>query len=248
MSDEMFGEVVAKASVAGLLSHVTLVGGEPFIQPQRLLSALRYLLNGHGVWEFFIPTNGRWVLDPSYKNIAEELQALNQFVPHGISVAFSENQWNLEQLGGHAEEVILRWRQLEDKFPGLFYSRHLVEEDMKSIGRARKNRIAKTGDIVGAHCDFDDWLEPNMKIGFLSDYLAFWPDGTVRTCYSGGPILGYYTDDYEELLLKRTSYLSWIRQSDAGTISFGNLSYKACEVCEQSYNTFLRMLENDSTN
>lgn len=248
MPDAMLKDVIERAAAVHLLYHVTLVGGEPFIKPRRLLRVLRQLLNGYGVWDLFIPTNGRWVLASSYIDIAEEMQKLAQFVPHGICVAFSENPWNLEQLGTHAGKALERWRQLEERFPGLFTIRRLDEKEMKNIGRAKINEIARTSDVVGAHCDFDDWLDPGQGIGFLSDYLTFWPDGTVRTCYAGGPILGRYDDDYQRLLEKRTGYLLWLRRKRDGTFSYGNLNYKACENCEQNYEVYSTLGENASPN
>lgn len=243
MPEEIFRSVVNNASSTGLLNHVTIVGGEPFIDTEKLIGAIQYLLDGNGILDIFIPTNGRWVLhDNNYIEVAEILNHFSIFVPHGITVAFSKNRWNLEQLGDKAELVCKRWIQLELRFPNLFTTRILTETDMKSAGRAKNNELARTGVHVGAHCDFDDWVDPIQKIGFYSDYLCFWPDGLVRTCYSGGPIVGNYKDDLNQLLEYRAQYLFWLRRDKFNRDLTGALSFRTCEDCDKLFTIFQKTI------
>jgi pyruvate-formate lyase-activating enzyme len=65
MPADMLDDLVERASRAGLLRNVTLVGGEPFLDTRRLLDLVRRMVTGYGVLEIFIPTNGHWVLKPS---------------------------------------------------------------------------------------------------------------------------------------------------------------------------------------
>lgn len=232
MDPAMFREIVRRAASQGLLRVVTLTGGEPFIDPDRLIQAVRHLLAGHGVMEIFIPTNGLWVLREDYLVRAEELVLIGQFVPYELRVAWSMNRWNLAQLGRAARPVAQRWGELERRFPQVFRRRKLEAEDMLILGRASASGLARPGAHVGAHCSFDDWVDPSLGIGFYSDFLAFWPDGSVRTCYMAGPVIGSYQDDYQMLLDKRAAFLWRLRTEFTGSPT-GVLPGTACSGCAQ---------------
>lgn len=230
MEPEMFREIVQRANANGLLRVVTLTGGEPFINPARLLECVRQLLAGHGVMEIFIPTNGLWVLSGNYLDIAEELAHIGQFVPYELRVAWSMNRWNMKQLGRSARPVAQRWNELERCFPEVFRRRTLERDDMLMLGRAGNSELARPGAHLGAHCSFDDWVDPNLGVGFYSDYLAFWPDGSVRACYMAGPVIGHYQDDYQVLLDKRAAFLWQLRTELTGSPT-GVLPGTACSDC-----------------
>ncbi|HRZ07956.1 MAG TPA: radical SAM protein [Candidatus Competibacteraceae bacterium] len=230
MDPAMFREIVQRAAAQGLLRVVTLTGGEPFIDPDRLLECIRELLAGHGVLEIFIPTNGLWVLADDYRVLAEELAFIGQFVPYELRIAWSMNRWNLKQLGRNARPVAQRWRELERRFPQVFRRRTLEREDMLALGRAGASGLARPGAHLGAHCSFDDWVDPSLGVGFYSDFLAFWPDGSVRACYMAGPVIGSYQEDYSALLDKRAAFLWQLRAELTGS-PFGILPGTACSDC-----------------
>ncbi|MEI7613564.1 MAG: radical SAM protein [Betaproteobacteria bacterium] len=232
MDMSMFNEIVQRASAQGLLRVVTLTGGEPFIDPERLMACIRLLLAGHGVLEIFIPTNGLWVLEDNYLTLAEELAYVGQFVPYELRIAWSMNRWNLKQLGHAARPVARRWTELERRFPQVFRRRTLEREDMLLLGRAGESGLARPGPHLGSHCCFDDWIDPNSGVGFYSDYLAFWPDGSVRACYMAGPVIGTYQEDYQKLLDKRASFLWQLRIEMTGSPT-GSLPGTACGSCAQ---------------
>ncbi len=232
MDPAMFREIAQRAAAQGLLRVVTLTGGEPFIDPDRLIEAVRHLLAGHGVMEIFIPTNGAWVMTDDYLVIAEELALIGQFVPYELRIAWSMNRWNLKQLGRSARPVAQRWSELERRFPQVFRRRTLEREDMLMLGRAEASGLARPGAHLGAHCSFDDWVDPSLGVGFYSDFLAFWPDGKVRTCYMAGPVIGSYQDDYQMLLDKRAAFLWRLRTELTGS-PIGVLPGTACSGCAQ---------------
>lgn len=234
MPEQMLLRVIEKSSKAGLLKNVTIVGGEPFIDTKKLLWTLRQLLDGHGILELFIPTNGRWVLADDYLDIGIELEELGRWVPYELRVAFSDNQWNIEQLGDQANIVLSRWLELESIFPSVFRRRELLAENMSNRGRAKSLGIARPGKHVGAHCSFDDWVDPFKNYGFYSDYLSFWPDGTCRACYAGGPVLGTLQDEFDVMFTKRAEYLFYLRESIAGS-KYGSLAGSTCELCDETY-------------
>ncbi len=236
MDPAMFREIVRRAAAQDLLRVVTLTGGEPFIDPDRLMQAVRHLLAGHGVMEIFIPTNGIWVLRDDYLVMAEELALIGQFVPYELRVAWSMNRWNLKQLGRAARPVAQRWGELERRFPQVFRRRTLESEDMLMLGRAAGSGLARPGAHVGAHCSFDDWVDPGLGVGFYSDFLAFWPDGSVRACYMAGPVIGSYQDDYQMLLDRRAAFLWQLRTELTGS-PLGVLPAAACIGCAQRITT-----------
>lgn len=242
MSDDIFHEIVDRCARYGLLKNVTLVGGEPFINIEKLFERIRMLINGHGVLELFIPTNGRWVLSDNYLAYAAELEEYGQWIPYELRVAFSYNQWNIEQLGEHAQTVTDRWSELEELYPSVFRHRELIPENMSNLGRAKKFGIAQPGAGVGAHCSFDDWIDPHKNLGFYSDYLSFWPDGSCRACYAGGPVLGNYEDDYKSLLDKREQFLFFIREQLTSNM-YESLPAESCEVCETIYQDWIKQVE-----
>ena len=211
MPDEMLNDLIEKAWRAGLLRNVTLVGGEPFLSVKRLLDLVRRLVTGYGVLEIFIPTNGRWVLTDRWREIAAELAGYGQWVPYELRIAFSQNQWNLEQLGPRADDVRRRWSELENAYPQVFRRRTLVEDEMLSLGRARTHGLARPGTSVGAHCSFDDWVDPARSLGFYTDFLSFWPDGTYRCCFAGGPVVGKWNEDLSPALDRRAILLRNMR-------------------------------------
>lgn len=230
MDPALFREIVPRAAAQGLLRVVTLTGGEPFIDPDRLLECIRELLAGHGVLEIFIPTNGLWVLADDYRILAEELAFIGQFVPYELRIAWSMNRWNLKQLGRNARPVAQRWGELEHRFPQVFRRRTLDREDMLMLGRAGASGLARPGAHLGAHCCFDDWVDPNLGVGFYSDFLAFWPDGSVRACHMASPVIGSYQEDYQVLLGKRAAFLWQLRTELTGS-PFGTLPGTACNDC-----------------
>lgn len=232
MSESLLRRVIEKSHKAGLLRNVTIVGGEPFIDVDRLVRVVSILVSGYGVLEIFIPTNGRWVLRDDYFDLAGKLEEYGRWVPYELRIAFSENKWNFEQLGRDAVEVSGRWSVLEREFPRVFRRRTLVEEDMTNAGRAKKNVIARPGTHIGAHCSFDDWVDPVHGFGFFSDYLSFWPDATSRVCYAGGPIIGSVEEDFHVLLHRRSEFLCFMKNTILGNIH-DTLPASACEICCQ---------------
>jgi hypothetical protein len=211
MPDEMLNDLIEKAWRAGLLRNVTLVGGEPFLDIKRLLDLVRHLVTGYGVLEIFIPTNGRWVLAERWREIAAELAEYGRWVPYELRIAFSQNQWNLEQLGLQADDVCHRWSELENAHPQVFRRRTLVEDEMLSLGRARTYGLATPAASVGAHCSFDDWVDRGRSLGFYTDFLSFWPDGAYRCCFTGGPVVGKWGEDLSLALERRATLLHEMR-------------------------------------
>jgi hypothetical protein len=230
MPADMLDDLVERASRAGLLRNVTLVGGEPFLDTRRLLDLVRRMVTGYGVLEIFIPTNGHWVLKPSWAEIAAELAEYGRWVPYELRIAFSQNQWNLEQLGIQADEVCRRWTELETAYPDVFRRRTLAVDEMMSLGRARTHGLARPAPFVGAHCSFDDWADPGRPLGFYTDYLSFWPDGTYRCCFAGGPVIGRWNEELEPVLERRAALLTEMRRQ-LGQPGQDTLPAATCSRC-----------------
>ena len=236
MPDTLIDLVVKKCATTGLLSNVTLVGGEPFIDPMRLISIIRQIwMKGAGTMEIFIPSNGRWVTEPQWENIVQQLVFLGQWFPAGLRIAFSQNEWNLAQLDDLAPQVMSRWAELEKNYPDVFYHRTLVKEELLPLGRARQNLLATPGEHVGVNCSFDDWYDPIPGGGFCTDYLAFYPNGDCGLCYVyHSPVIGTVNDDFSLLLKKRRDYLIALRRHITGE-DFGTLYPNACLTCKEFY-------------
>jgi hypothetical protein len=230
MPDEMLDDLVERAWHAGLLRNVTIVGGEPFLDVGRLLGFVRRLVTGYGVLEIFIPTNGRWVLSEGWCGVADQLAEYGRWVPYELRVAFSHNQWNLEQLGPHAGTVLQRWAELETVHPHVFRRRTLGQDEIMAVGRARKNSLAAPGKTVGAHCSFDDWVDRNRTLGFHTDFLSFWPDGSLRCCFAGGPTVGQWGEDLAPVLDRRATLLGKMRVQ-FGKSGEDTLSPETCSHC-----------------
>jgi hypothetical protein len=230
MPDDMLDDLIERAWGIGLLRNVTLVGGEPFLDVNRLIKIVRRLVTGYGVLEIFIPTNGQWVLSDVWREIAAELAEYGRWVPYGLQIAFSQNQWNLEQFGAQAGNVCHRWAQLEDAYPGVFMHRTLAQDEMLSVGRARKNALASPSECVGAHCSFDDWVDPKRAVGFYTDFLSFWPDGTLRCCFAGGPTVGRWGENLSMVLERRASLLKTMRE-ELGKPGEDTLPASTCSRC-----------------
>ena len=240
MSDTLLDRVIAKCAAADLLGNVTLLGGEPFIDPPRLLSLIRQIWQtGSRTLEIFIPTNGRWVLRADWEDIVRELVKLGQWFPYDLRVAFSENEWNMAQLGEQAPLVRERWRELEKHWPSIFSHRTLTKEELLPLGRAARNHLAEPARHVGVNCSFDDWYDPDAGGGFYTDYLAFYPDGSCGLCYVyHSPVIGRVEDDFTALLQKRREYLLALRQHITGE-PFGVLYPDACAECKKFYPQWL---------
>lgn len=209
MSMQLFEEIVYKCKGVGLLNSVVLAGGEPFLDPSGLLEKIHFLLRGHGVLRILVPTNGRWILNDDYEEIADRLSALGRLVPFGLSVRLSENKWNFEQFRERKEDLLSRWELAEKRNPSVFCRKVLLEEKVIRMGRG----IALPGETsVPVHCSFDEWRDGTL--GIYTDYLSFWPDGSCRVCQSGGGVLGTYLDDYRELLEKRVRFLTFLRDTN----------------------------------
>jgi hypothetical protein len=228
--------ILDKCSSAGLLTNITLIGGEPFIDPPRLLNIIKKIWHiGAGTLEIFIPTNGRWVAEDEWEDIVAELVKLGQWFPYGLRVAFSKNEWNISQLGELASVVMRRWSELEKRYPELFYDRTLIREEMLPLGRAKKNDLASPGKHVGVNCCFDDWYDPAPGGGFCTDYLIFFPNGDCGMCHLYySPVIGNVHDDFTRLLDKRRDYLITLRRHITGDI-FGTLGPEACQICRKFY-------------
>lgn len=247
MPDSMLDMVLEKTHETGLLKNVTIVGGEPFIDTERLNRIVSTLVSGYGVLEIFIPTNGSWVLRNDFLDLARRLEEYGRWVPYKLRVAFSENKWNLEQLGNEATEVRSRWNELERAYPRVFMRRVLVETDMTNAGRARKNGIARTGEHVGAHCSFDDWVDPLRGFGFYTDYLSFWPDGTCRACYAGGPVIGTVAEDFDRLLERRARFLRFMKSAILGGTQ-DTLPASTCGICCDMMDEWQQSMEGSVVN
>jgi hypothetical protein len=230
MPDDMLDDLIGRAWRAGLLRNVTLVGGEPFLNVSRLLGLVRQLVTGYGVLEIFIPTNGRWVLSDDWREVAAELAEYGRWVPYELRIAFSKNQWNLEQLGEHADTVCLRWLALEAAHPQVFRHRTLAQDEMLSLGRARAHALATPGATVGAHCSFDDWVDQTRSLGFHTDFLSFWPDGSHRCCFAGGPTVGKWGEDLGLVLERRAALLGEMR-AELGRPGEDTLPAATCSRC-----------------
>jgi hypothetical protein len=235
MPEAVLDGILAKCAAHRLLGNVTLLGGEPFINPARLLGIIERIWKlGAGTLEIFIPTNGRWAASNDYDNIVNKLTFLAQWFPYGLRIAFSMNEWNLEQLGPLAPVVLKRWRALEKRYPEIFYHRELKAEELLPLGRAEKNALACPKEHVGVNCSFDDWLDPGFG-GFCTDYLAFYPNGDCGLCYVyHSPVIGKWTDDFAVLLNKRRKYLLDLRKNLTGEF-FGVLASTACSFCKDFY-------------
>ena len=236
MPDERLNEVITKCASSGLLGNVTLLGGEPFIDPSRLLKTIRKIwMAGRITWEIFIPTNGRWVCREDWEDIVCELVSLGQWFPYDLRVAFSKNEWNLEQLGELAPLVLERWQSLEERYPSVFYHRTLVKEELLPLGRAADNQLSAPASHVGVNCNFDDWYDASSGGGFCTDYLSFYPDGSCGMCYVyHSPIIGRVEDDFMHMLEKRRNYLVALRKHMTGD-PFGILPPDACVECKKFY-------------
>ena len=230
MPDYMLDDLIDRAWRAGLLRNVTIVGGEPFFDVQRLLALVRRLITGYGVLEIFIPTNGRWVLSDNWRDIADELAEYGRWVPYELRVAFSQNQWNLEQFGRHSGTVRTRWQSLEGAHPEVFRHRSLASDEMLALGRARVNELAAPSSQVGAHCSFDDWVDQSRSFGFYTDFLSFWPDGTYRACFAGGPTVGRWDEELTPVLDRRAALLTEMR-AELGAPGEDTLPAVTCNRC-----------------
>lgn len=236
MPEKTLDLIIAKCAVADMLGNVTLIGGEPFLDPEYLLNIIRKIwYSGRRVLEIFIPTNGRWLTRPDWENIVIQLARLGQWFPYDLRVAFSENEWNLAQLGELAPIVRSSWRELEKAYPAIFSHRVLEKTALLPLGRAARNNLAEPDDSVGVNCSFDDWYDPETGGGFCTDYLAFYPDGSCGLCYVyHSPIIGTARDDFSTLLRKRRDYLIDLRLRLTGK-PFGILDSHACEECKKFY-------------
>lgn len=240
MSDELLDLILAKCAALDLLGNVTLLGGEPFINPERLLDIIRKIwFSGSRLMEVFIPTNGRWVTRTDWEDIGRQLASLGQWFPYNLRVAFSQNEWNLAQLGDLAPLVLERWAELERRCPELFYHRLLTREFLLPLGRAAKNKLSHPDKSVGVNCNFDDWYDPDLNAGFCTDYLSFYPDGSVGLCYVyHSPVIGSAYDNFTDLLRKRRDYLLDLRMLMTGK-PFGVLPADACITCKKFYPRWL---------
>lgn len=236
MPDETIDLLLAKCAAASLLGNVTLLGGEPFIDPARLLRLIEKIWKkGGGTFEIFIPTNGRWVTRNDWREITAAIVRLAQWFPYFLRIAFSRNEWNLAELGNLAPLVLERWKTLETEFPETFYHRTLVKEELMPLGRALANDLAATASHVGVNCNFDDWYDADARGGFCTDYLAFYPDGSCGLCYIyHSPVIGNVNDDFQMLLRKRRDYLIALRERLTGD-PFGILHPDACAFCKEFY-------------
>jgi hypothetical protein len=241
MPDEVLNRILEKSATAGLLATVTLLGGEPFINPVRLLGIIRKIWKlGAGTLEIFVPTNARWVAEAGHEDVVKELVTLAQWFPYGLRVAFSRNEWNLAQLGGLAALVQEQWADLETRYPEIFYHRTLTREEVLPLGGVREKTLAVPATHVGVNCDFDDWYDPGQRSGFLTDYLAFYPNGECGLCcVYHSPVIGTYDDSFSEMLLRRRQYLPALRRRLTGD-EFGSLPPEACLVCKDFYAWWLR--------
>ena len=240
MPDQTVDAILQKSAVAGLLKNITLVGGEPFIEPGRLLGIIRKIWQtGAGTLEVFIPTNARWIAEPHYEDWTRQLLALAQWFPYGLRIAFSKNEWNLAQLGALAPLVQERWADLEQRYPETFFHRTLTREELLPLGRASSGGLAAPAGHVGVNCNFDDWHDPGLQGGFCTDYLAFYPNGECGLCYVyHSPAIGTIEDSFAVLLSRRREYLLALRRHITGE-NFGVLYPDACLICRDFYPRWL---------
>lgn len=178
MPEEIFDLYLEKGAKHGLLGNVTLIGGEPFIDVERLIRFIRKIWQlGAPTYEIFIPTNERWTLRPDWREIAAELASLAQWFPHDLRIAFSRNEWNLAQLGEFKDTVCDRWEALEKFSPSTFMHRVLEKGQVLPLGRAAANGLSEPDKSTGLNCTFDDWYDPGQRLAFAR---IIWPFFRMR--------------------------------------------------------------------